>query len=157
MPYRMHSEYLRRLFLDNDLCEGPNEIGRKEPNSFGDTRAPLFIAAIEKDHVAPWRSGYNINLLEAVDTTFILTIGGYKAGTVSEPGHRRQTYRVSRRPVGGRRPWRLTRRRRGGAGLVMAGTGGATVALSRCDTAGSLQVRGLAARACPGGWNEKPG
>ena len=22
MPYRMHSEYLRQLFLDNDLAEG---------------------------------------------------------------------------------------------------------------------------------------
>ena len=27
MPYRMHSEYLRKLFLANDLAEGRYEIG----------------------------------------------------------------------------------------------------------------------------------
>ena len=29
MPYRMHSEYLRRLFLDNDLAEGRFTVGRQ--------------------------------------------------------------------------------------------------------------------------------
>ena len=29
MPYRMHSEYLRRLFLDNDLAEGRFMVGGK--------------------------------------------------------------------------------------------------------------------------------
>ena len=29
MPYRMHSEYLRRLFLHNDLVEGRFEAGGK--------------------------------------------------------------------------------------------------------------------------------
>ena len=35
LPYRMHSEYLRRLFLDNDLFEGRYQIDGR-PVSLGD-------------------------------------------------------------------------------------------------------------------------
>ena len=102
MPYRMHSEYLRELFLNNDLFEGRYKVDGGEPVSLGDIRAPLFVVATEKDHVAPWRSVYKINLLEDVDTTFVLTSGGHNAGIVSEPGHKGRRYRVSHRPAGAR-------------------------------------------------------
>ena len=102
MPYRMHSEYLRQLFLNNDLFEGRYKLDGGEPVSLGDIRAPMFVVATEKDHVAPWRSVYKINLLEDVDTTFVLTSGGHNAGIVSEPGHKGRRYRVSHRPAGAR-------------------------------------------------------
>ena len=54
MPYRMHSEYLRKLFLDNDLAEGRFEADGR-PVSLADVRAPIFAVGTERDHVAPWR------------------------------------------------------------------------------------------------------
>jgi polyhydroxyalkanoate synthase len=100
LPYRMHSEYLRRLFLNNDLFEGRYKVDGGEPVSLGDLSAPLFVVATERDHVAPWRSVYKINLLEDVDTTFVLTSGGHNVGIVSEPGHKGRRYRVSHRAAG---------------------------------------------------------
>jgi polyhydroxyalkanoate synthase len=99
MPYRMHSEYLRELFLNNELAEGRYIVGSR-PITLTDIRAPIFAVATERDHVAPWRSVYKINLLADTDVTFVLTTGGHNAGIVSEPGHPRRSYQIATRKEG---------------------------------------------------------
>jgi poly[(R)-3-hydroxyalkanoate] polymerase subunit PhaC len=86
MPYRMHSEYLRKLFLDNDLAEGRFVAGG-EPVSLTDIRVPIFSVGTERDHVAPWRSTYKINLQTETEVTYLLTTGGHNVGIVSELGY----------------------------------------------------------------------
>ncbi len=97
MPYRMQSEYLRRLFLDNDLFAGRYRVDGR-PLALGDIRVPSFVVATEADHVAPWRSVYKLNLAVNSDMTFLLTSGGHNAGICSEPGHPRRHFRSSLLP-----------------------------------------------------------
>lgn len=99
MPYRMQSEYLRKLFLNNDLFAGRFKIGGR-PLALGDIRIPSFVVATEADHVAPWHSVYKLNLAIGADVTFLLTSGGHNAGITSEPGHPRRRYRVGLCPHG---------------------------------------------------------
>jgi polyhydroxyalkanoate synthase subunit PhaC len=94
LPYRQHAEYLRRLFLDNDLAEGRYPAGG-QPIALSDIRVPIFSVGTESDHVAPWRSVYKCNLLTDTEVTFLLTSGGHNAGIVSEPGHAHRRYRVA--------------------------------------------------------------
>jgi polyhydroxyalkanoate synthase len=94
MPYKMHSEYLRKLFLGNDLAEGRFELGNR-PVAVSDIRAPIFAVGTETDHVAPWRSVYKFNLIMDTEVTFLLTSSGHNAGIVSEPGHPGRHYRVA--------------------------------------------------------------
>ena len=95
MPYRMHTEYLRRLFLNNDLAAGRYQVDGR-PVAVNDIHVPIFAIATTKDHVAPWQSVYKINLLaKSQEVTFLLTTGGHNAGIVSEPGHPRRSYQVA--------------------------------------------------------------
>jgi polyhydroxyalkanoate synthase len=101
MQYRQHSEYLRRLFLDNDLAEGRFPAGGR-PVALSDLSVPIFSVGTESDHVAPWRSVYKFHRLTDAEVTFLLTSGGHNAGIVSEPGHPRRHYRVATRNANGR-------------------------------------------------------
>jgi polyhydroxyalkanoate synthase len=96
MPYRMHSEYLRRLFLNNDFAGGRFEVEGR-PVWITDVRIPSFAVGTVADHVAPWRSVYKLHLIPSNDLTFVLTSGGHNAGIVSEPGHPGRTYQISTR------------------------------------------------------------
>ncbi|MBU2960988.1 alpha/beta fold hydrolase [Citreicella sp. C3M06] len=93
MPARMHSEYLRQLFLENRLALGRYKVGGA-PVSIEDITVPIFAVGTEKDHVAPWQSVWKITHLANGEKTFVLTSGGHNAGIVSEPGHPRRHYRI---------------------------------------------------------------
>ncbi len=97
MPYRMHSEYLRQLFLKNDLAEGRFMVNGS-PVALQDIRTPLFSVGTARDHIAPWKSVYKILLLTASEITFVLTSGGHNAGVVSEPGHKGRTFQAATIP-----------------------------------------------------------
>ena len=96
MPARMHSEYLRAMFLGNDLAEGRYEV-EGTPVTLGDILVPLFVVSTETDHVAPWRSVFKLSHLSPAEFTFVLTSGGHNAGIVSEPGHGHRRFRIARR------------------------------------------------------------
>lgn len=111
LPYRMHTEYLRELYLKNDLAEGRYEVNGK-PIALGDIEAPIFAVGTVRDHVSPWRSVYRIHLLTDTEVAFLLTSGGHNAGVVSEPGHRNRSYQVATREKGAKyvdpETWRAT-------------------------------------------------
>jgi len=94
MPFRMHSEYLRSLYLNNELTEG-SFIVEGRPISVTDIRVPVFSVGTVKDHVAPWPSVYKMHLYLDTDLTFVLTSGGHNAGIVSEPGHKNRSYQIA--------------------------------------------------------------
>ncbi|SDR93168.1 PHA/PHB synthase family protein [Pseudomonas oryzae] len=100
MPARMHAQYLRRLFLNDDLSEGRYPVGGR-PVSLSDISTPVFCVATTQDHVAPWRSVFKLHYLSPAPITFVLTTGGHNAGIVSEPGRAKRHYQVLERPAGG--------------------------------------------------------
>ena len=84
MPYLMHSDYLRRLFLDNDLAEGRYQADGR-PIALSDLHKPMFVVGTQRDHVAPWKSTHKIHFLANADVTFVLASGGHNAGIVAPP------------------------------------------------------------------------
>ncbi|WP_439369490.1 PHA/PHB synthase family protein [Bradyrhizobium sp. DASA03120] len=93
LPYRMHSEYLRKLFLDNDLAEGRYRVECRSV-SLSDIHTPMFVVGTLTDHVAPWRSVYKIHYQVDADVTFVLASGGHNAGVVAPPDESWHNYQV---------------------------------------------------------------
>ena len=96
MPYKMHSEYLRRFFHNNDLAEGRYEVDG-HPIALDDIEVPVCAVAAETDHVAPWRSVYKFNLSLDTEVTFLLASGGHNSGIVPDPKRAAPHYRVATR------------------------------------------------------------
>jgi polyhydroxyalkanoate synthase len=102
MPYRQQSEYLRSLYLDNDLAQGRYRVGGR-PVALSDLHLPMFVLGTRRDTVAPWLSVYKLHLLADAEITFCLTGGGHNAGVVNPPtasgGH---GYQIATRARDGR-------------------------------------------------------
>jgi len=94
MPWRMHTDYLRHLYLQNDLAEGRFSVEGK-PVNLAAIQAPMFVVGTETDHVAPWRSVFKVrSLTRSTDYSFLLTSGGHNAGIVSGPSHPKRRHRL---------------------------------------------------------------
>ena len=99
MPARMHSEYLRGVFLENRITAGRFAVEGRVI-ALKEISVPMFVVATETDHIAPWRSVYKTALFTNCDLSFVLTKGGHNSGILSEPGHPGRHYRLGRRRPG---------------------------------------------------------
>jgi len=94
MPWKMHTQYLVGLYLNNDLAEGRFKV-EDETVRLSDIRVPTFVVGTETDHVAPWKSVYKLSgLTSSPEFTFLLTSGGHNAGIISGPVHPKRRHRI---------------------------------------------------------------
>ncbi|WP_426194998.1 PHA/PHB synthase family protein [Massilia sp. DWR3-1-1] len=93
MPCRMHSDYLRHLFLRNELATGRYVVDGRAL-ALADIHLPIFAVGTVTDHVAPWRSVHKISLLADTEVSFLLTSGGHNAGIVAPPGSAGRSYQM---------------------------------------------------------------
>ena len=103
MPYKMHSEYLRTLFLNNDLAEGRFKLNGRRI-ALQDIRTPVFVVGAERDTVSPWRSVFKIHYLTSAEITFALANGGHNRGVVAPPGESGRYFRIATTAARDRRP-----------------------------------------------------
>jgi len=93
MPCRMHSEYLKQLYLNNDLAAGRFRVNG-ELISLAAITLPMFVLGTEGDHVAPWKSTFKARALtRSKDYTFALVSAGHNGGIVCGPENPKRRFR----------------------------------------------------------------
>ena len=93
MPKRMHSFYLRNMYLNNRLREPGGIDLAGEPIDLGKIKTPLYFFSTVDDHIAPWRGCYLGAQLPAGPVRFVLGGSGHIAGVVNPEGSPKYGYR----------------------------------------------------------------
>jgi len=143
MPARMHSFYLRNMYIRNLLAEPGGIELDGVPIDLGAVRTPAYFISTVEDHIAPWKTTYK---------------GEVPGGTGAIRARRLGPHRRHRQSAGGeevsllgerrasRHAGRLVRRRQPDSRLLVGGLGG-------LDRAAERRRQGAGARAAerPGG------
>ena len=85
MPCRMHSFYLRNMYLENRLKDPGGIRLAGVPIDLGKITTPAYFVSTQEDHIAPWRGTYLGALRLGGPVRFVLGGSGHIAGVVNPP------------------------------------------------------------------------
>jgi len=97
MPAKMHSQYLRSFYLNNEFARGEFEIdGRKlDPKK---VELDTYVVSAINDHIVPWASGYKTAQMFTGPSRFVLSSSGHIAGVVNPPSPKATYWTNDARP-----------------------------------------------------------
>jgi polyhydroxyalkanoate synthase len=85
MPARMHSFYLRNMYMHNALAK-PNGIALCDtPIDLTKVTVPTYFVSAIEDHIAPWKATYYGPQALSGTTRFVLSGSGHIAGMINPP------------------------------------------------------------------------
>lgn len=94
MPGKMHSYYLRNMYLENKLCQ-PGALNIADVDiDVSTVDIPCYFISAHDDHIAPWTSTYAGARLFSGPVRFVLGGSGHIAGIVNPPAKNKYGYRV---------------------------------------------------------------
>ena len=85
MPAKMHSFYLRNMYMKNLLKEPGGIELMGTPIDLGKIKVPCYFISTIEDHIAPWKSTYMGACRMGGDVRFVLGGSGHIAGIVNPP------------------------------------------------------------------------
>ncbi|MCC7548605.1 MAG: class I poly(R)-hydroxyalkanoic acid synthase [Burkholderiales bacterium] len=95
MPAKMHTFYLRNMYIRNALVQpGAIELDG-EPIDLDNIEVPSCFVSTVEDHIAPWKSTYMGALRMPEPVKFVLGGSGHIAGVVNPPSANKYQYWTS--------------------------------------------------------------
>ena len=85
MPAKMHSFYLRNMYMQNALVEPGKVVLDGVPIDLTKVTVPSYFASAIEDHIAPWKATYNGPKAMRGKTRFVLSGSGHIAGMINPP------------------------------------------------------------------------
>lgn len=92
MPAKMHSFYLRNMYLKNLLSKpGGIKLGGVDID-LKRIKTPTYILSTREDHIAPWRATFYATKLYSGPVKFVLSASGHVAGVINPAGKSKYNY-----------------------------------------------------------------
>src|SRR6185312_653910 len=92
MPAKMHSYYLRNMYMGNKLRE-PNALKLAGvPIDLSKVDVPTYFVSAIEDHIAPWKTTYAGPGLIQGKKRFVLSGSGHIAGMINPPAANKYGY-----------------------------------------------------------------
>nr|BBJ03656.1 class I poly(R)-hydroxyalkanoic acid synthase [Marinobacter nauticus] len=85
LPARMHSYYLREMYLHNRLVEPDALTLAGESINLAEIQVPSFFLSARQDHIAKWKTTYEGAKVYGGQVTFVLSGSGHIAGVINPP------------------------------------------------------------------------
>jgi polyhydroxyalkanoate synthase subunit PhaC len=92
MPARMHTFYLRHMYIRNELRKPGAVTLAGEAIDLSRVDTPMYFASTLEDHIAPWKSTYAGAKLFKGPVKFVLGGSGHIAGIVNPPASNKYWY-----------------------------------------------------------------
>jgi polyhydroxyalkanoate synthase len=113
LPASMHSFYLRRLYIGNELARGEMELAGRRL-SLSKVKNDTYVVGAVNDHIVPWHTSYQATRLLGGDVRHVLSSGGHVAGIVNPPGPKAWYETADSNPADAA-SWRAAATRQGGS------------------------------------------
>ncbi len=85
MPAKMHSFYLRNMYMRNKLREPGGISLAGTPIDVSKVAVPAYFVSAIEDHIAPWKTTYAGTQLLGGKSRFVLSGSGHIAGMINPP------------------------------------------------------------------------
>ena len=85
MPAKMHSFYLRKMYLENQLVKPNGLTVLGTPIDLSKVSTSSFFVSTQMDHIAPWPATYAGATLFRRNARFVLGESGHIAGIINPP------------------------------------------------------------------------
>lgn len=95
MPEKMHSFYLRKMYLENKLVEPGGITLDGVDIDLRTIKTPSYFLSTRDDHIAPWKSTYAATRLFKGPLRFVLSASGHIAGVINPPAAGKYCYWTS--------------------------------------------------------------
>ena len=92
MPARMHSYYLRNMYLKNLLGVPGGITLEGVPIDLSKVKIPAYFISTAEDHIAPWKTTYKGAQYLGSEVRFVLGGSGHIAGIVNPPAAKKYHY-----------------------------------------------------------------
>jgi polyhydroxyalkanoate synthase len=95
MPAKMHSFYLRNMYMANKLKDPGGITLDGVPIDISKIKIPAYFISTAEDHIAPWKSVYKGARVLGGKVRFVLGGSGHIAGIVNPPSAKKYCYWIN--------------------------------------------------------------